>query len=246
MDDKPTFQIKVDKKKSAQKGGAQKHKGDTPQQKGGVSKLISPQTVKNQGNSAKVSKSTTGTPERATFKTSVRKTPQPPKKAQDMPQKPQGKLAPDPAQTAKEIKQNVEAVAEQIKNDQTVKQVTQTASDVANQVSKTAGHVATEVKDGVGTALSEAQSLIESSEIKEDAQGLFYQLKESGLLYYQSHRRQVLYGAIGFIVALGILIIGLPKIILISLLTFIGVAIGQYVDGKPYIVRFFTDFIKRQ
>lgn len=75
--------------------------------------------------------------------------------------------------------------------------------------------------------------------IDEDAIGFIKGLGASVWAYADSHRYTVLYGFVGFILAVLILTLGLWATIVIAVFAGVGAALGQIRDGDNGIVNFF-------
>lgn len=61
----------------------------------------------------------------------------------------------------------------------------------------------------------------------------------------EKHNRPLLYGAIGFLIALFILIAGFWPTVLLVLFAAIGVAIGRYRDGDQTLKTYLEQLIKQ-
>ncbi|MBM6779673.1 DUF2273 domain-containing protein [Collinsella tanakaei] len=78
-----------------------------------------------------------------------------------------------------------------------------------------------------------------ASEIGEEAVGFIKGLGASLWAYAASHHYTVLYGFIGFVLAVLILTIGLWSTIVIAVFAGVGATLGQIRDGDNGIVNFF-------
>lgn len=65
-------------------------------------------------------------------------------------------------------------------------------------------------------------------------------------VYYADHSHAVVYGLVGAIAAILMLIMGFWPVLLIALLAFIGVALGQWQDGNPRIILFLVRLFRRR
>ena len=68
--------------------------------------------------------------------------------------------------------------------------------------------------------------------------GFFEGLGRTAWAYANAHPHAMLYGIIGFVLALLILVIGLWDTIVIAVFVFVGTVIGQMVDGDNAAVNF--------
>jgi len=68
--------------------------------------------------------------------------------------------------------------------------------------------------------------------------GLFEGLGRTAWAYANAHPHATLYGIIGFVLAVLILVIGLWDTIVIAVFVFVGTVIGQMVDGDNAAVNF--------
>lgn len=59
-------------------------------------------------------------------------------------------------------------------------------------------------------------------------------------------RHAVIGGACGLVIALLLFAIGIPKTLVIVVLVVAGVAVGQYLDGDPKLIRLFQSLSKRR
>lgn len=96
-------------------------------------------------------------------------------------------------------------------------------------------------RDGASTSNAKSGSGSAASVSFQDATvGFFQGLGRTAWAYADAHPHATLYGLIGFVVAVLILVIGLWDTIVIAVFVAIGVAIGQMVDGDNAIVNFFS------
>ena len=70
--------------------------------------------------------------------------------------------------------------------------------------------------------------------------GFFQGVGRTAWAYADAHPHTVLYGLIGFVLAVLILVIGLWDTIVIAVFVIVGAIIGQMVDGDNAIVNFFS------
>ena len=75
--------------------------------------------------------------------------------------------------------------------------------------------------------------------------GFFQALGRAAWACANTHPHTVLYGLIGFVLAVLILAIGLWDTIVIAVFVIVGVVIGQMVDGDNAIVNFFSRLFDR-
>lgn len=73
--------------------------------------------------------------------------------------------------------------------------------------------------------------------------GFFESLGRVAWAYADAHPHATLYGIIGFVVAVLILVIGLWDTLVIAVFVFVGTVIGQMVDGDNAAVNFIRRFI---
>lgn len=74
---------------------------------------------------------------------------------------------------------------------------------------------------------------------------VFTNFKQVASPYMEQHGHAMLYGFIGFLIALLILIIGFWQTVLLVAFAAVGVVIGCYRDGNPTVRRRLKDFIDR-
>lgn len=73
----------------------------------------------------------------------------------------------------------------------------------------------------------------------------FTSFKQIASPYMERHGHAVLYGFIGFLIAVLILIIGFWQTFLLVVFAAVGVVVGCYRDGNPTVRRKLKDFIDR-
>lgn len=117
-------------------------------------------------------------------------------------------------------------------------------SDTANsQGRKAAPKLTIDQAPASGAESEQAESARDArsaaSEIGEEAVGLIKGVGASLWAYARSHRYTVLYGFIGFVLAVLILTVGLWSTIVIAVFAGVGAALGQIRDGDNGIVNFF-------
>lgn len=83
-------------------------------------------------------------------------------------------------------------------------------------------------------------------DIRDEAVGFIKGLGASAWAYASSHHYTVLYGFIGFVLAVLILTIGLWSTIVIAVFAGVGAALGQIRDGDNGIVNFFSRLFSRK
>ena len=91
---------------------------------------------------------------------------------------------------------------------------------------------ASSANDAAGTA--------NASRFQDATVGFFQGLGRNAWAYADAHPHTVLYGLIGFVLAVLILVIGLWDTIVIAVFVIVGAIIGQMVDGDNAIVNFFS------
>ena len=80
----------------------------------------------------------------------------------------------------------------------------------------------------------------DASRFQDATVGFFQGLGRTAWAYADAHPHTVLYGLIGFVLAVLILVIGLWDTIVIAVFVIVGAIIGQMVDGDNAIVNFFS------
>jgi len=75
--------------------------------------------------------------------------------------------------------------------------------------------------------------------------GFWHLWRQRMVDYYPRHRHAVTYGVTGALAAILMLIIGFWPVLLIGVLTFLGVAFGQYRDDDPRIILFFIKLFRK-
>ena len=73
--------------------------------------------------------------------------------------------------------------------------------------------------------------------------GFFENMGHAAWAYADAHPHATLYGIIGFVLAVLILVIGLWDTLVIAVFVFVGTVIGQMVDGDNAAVNFIRRFI---
>lgn len=73
--------------------------------------------------------------------------------------------------------------------------------------------------------------------------GFFENMGHTAWAYADAHPHATLYGIIGFVLAVLILVIGLWDTLVIAVFVFVGTVIGQMVDGDNAAVNFIRRFI---
>lgn len=73
--------------------------------------------------------------------------------------------------------------------------------------------------------------------------GFFENMGHAAWAYADAHPHATLYGIIGFVLAVLILVIGLWDTLVIAVFVFVGTVIGQMVDGDNAAVHFIRRFI---
>lgn len=96
-----------------------------------------------------------------------------------------------------------------------------------------------------GAAPAEQKDTSPAGQVSHDAEVFGGNLKSAWLSYYPKHRNAVIYGLLGFIVAILILTVGFWPILLVVLLTAAGVIYGRYQDGNPKVCAFFDHLFRR-
>ena len=76
--------------------------------------------------------------------------------------------------------------------------------------------------------------------------GFFQGVGQMAWAYADKHPHAVLYGLIGLVLAILILVIGLWDTIVIAVFVIVGAVIGQMVDGDNAIVNFFSRLFDRR
>lgn len=79
-----------------------------------------------------------------------------------------------------------------------------------------------------------------------DAEIFERNLKSAWLAYYPKHRNAIIYGGLGFIVAILILTAGFWPVLLVVLLTVAGTLYGRYQDGNVKVQAFFNHLFRRK
>jgi uncharacterized membrane protein len=79
-----------------------------------------------------------------------------------------------------------------------------------------------------------------------DAEVFERNLKSAWLAYYPKHRNAIIYGGLGFIVAILILTAGFWPVLLVVLLTVAGTLYGRYQDGNVKVQTFFNHLFRRK
>ena len=98
-------------------------------------------------------------------------------------------------------------------------------------------------KGGPKTAASSASDVTgtaNTNRFQDATVGFFQGLGRTAWAYADAHPHTVLYGLIGFVLAVLILVIGLWDTIVIAVFVAVGAIIGQMVDGDNAIVNFFS------
>ena len=85
-----------------------------------------------------------------------------------------------------------------------------------------------------------AAGSVNASRFQDATVGFFQGLGQTAWAYADAHPHTVLYGLIGFVLAVLILVIGLWDTIVIAVFVIVGAVIGQMVDGDNAIVNFFS------
>ena len=85
-----------------------------------------------------------------------------------------------------------------------------------------------------------AAGATDASRFQDATVGFFQGLGRTAWAYADAHPHTVLYGLIGFVLAVLILVIGLWDTIVIAVFVIVGAVIGQMVDGDNAIVNFFS------
>lgn len=99
-------------------------------------------------------------------------------------------------------------------------------------------HVKDKRAKGTGSHVSGAAPA--PSRFQDATVGLFQGFGFAAWSYANAHPHTVLYGLIGFVLAVLILVIGLWDTIVIAVFVIVGAVIGQMVDGDNAIVNFFS------
>ena len=95
-------------------------------------------------------------------------------------------------------------------------------------------------KAAASSASDSAASSTSANRFQDATVGFFQGLGRTAWAYADAHPHTVLYGLIGFVLAVLILVIGLWDTIVIAVFVAVGAIIGQMVDGDNAIVNFFS------
>lgn len=87
---------------------------------------------------------------------------------------------------------------------------------------------------------------VSSEEGPYEAPRMWQLWRDRWVAYYPSHSHAIVYGLIGVVAAVLMLIIGFWPVLLIALLAFIGVALGQWQDGDPRIILLLVRMFRRR
>ena len=90
------------------------------------------------------------------------------------------------------------------------------------------------------SSVSDVTCTANTNRFQDATVGFFQGLGRTAWAYADAHPHTVLYGLIGFVLAVLILVIGLWDTIVIAVFVAVGAIIGQMVDGDNAIVNFFS------